>query len=202
VQCLTSRSLSEFGCNTNKREFNEVASLYSKNMTPVYSGGLVYEYSMEESKYGLVTINGNSVTELDDFKTLKDKYSKTPIPSDDGGYKSSGSPSTCPTKSSTWNVTLAADKLPAFPSGADDLLKNGAGTGPGLKGDGSQNSGPSSTNLAGAADGAVTSGGSTAGASASKGAASSFRPGEPALAPFVCGAVVLISSLFGGVLML
>jgi len=194
--------LSEFGCNTNKREFNEIASLYSKNMTPVYSGGLVYEYSMEESKYGLVTINGNSVTELDDFKTLKDKYSKTAIPTDDGGYKSSGSPSTCPTKSSTWNVTLAADKLPAFPSGADDFLKNGAGTGPGLKGDGSQNSGPSSTNLAGAADGAVTSGGSTAGASPSKGAASSFRPGEPALAPFVCGAVVLISSLFGGALML
>ena len=46
--------LSEFGCNTHKRTFEEIATLYSDQMTSVYSGGLVYEYSDEESNYGLV----------------------------------------------------------------------------------------------------------------------------------------------------
>ncbi|KAI5283262.1 beta-glucanosyltransferase, partial [Ascosphaera aggregata] len=46
--------LSEYGCNTNTRKFEEVAALYSTKMTGVYSGGLVYEYSQEDSNYGLV----------------------------------------------------------------------------------------------------------------------------------------------------
>ncbi|KAI7558038.1 1,3-beta-glucanosyltransferase, partial [Hortaea werneckii] len=37
--------LSEYGCITNKRQFNEVSALYSDKMTSVYSGGLVYEYA-------------------------------------------------------------------------------------------------------------------------------------------------------------
>jgi hypothetical protein len=193
-------SLSEFGCNKNTREFNEVASLYGSDMTSVYSGGLVYEYSQEDSNYGLVNINGNSVSERTDFTTLKNAFAKTPAPSGDGGYKSSGSASECPSKSSTWNVTISADQLPSFPSGADELLKKGAGTGPGLSGSGSQDAGPATTSLAGEADGAVTSGG--AAPSSSKGAAASLRPGEFALAPLVCGAVVLISAMLGGALVL
>lgn len=55
--------LSEYGCNTNTRKFEEVKSLYGTDMTGVYSGGLVYEYSEEGSKYGLVKINGNNVEE-------------------------------------------------------------------------------------------------------------------------------------------
>lgn len=173
-------------------------------MTAVYSGGLVYEYSMEESNYGLVQLNGNSVQELADFKTLKDKFAKTPIPTGDGGYKQSGAASQCPTKSSTWNVTLAADKLPAFPSGANVYLKNGAGAGPGLQGKGSQDSGSATTSVAGAADGAVSSGGVTggSGSSPSKGAAASLYIGQASMAPYICGAVVLISSFLGGALVL
>ncbi|KAF1359623.1 hypothetical protein EJ07DRAFT_118330 [Lizonia empirigonia] len=197
--------LSEFGCNTNTREFNEVKSIYSTDMSSVYSGGLVYEYSQEDSKYGLVEIDGSSVKELTDFTTLKNAYANATDPSGDGGYKASGSASTCPTKSSSWNVTISDDQLPAFPSGASDYLKNGAGTGPGLKGDGSQSSGSQETDLAGAGDGAVTSGG-TAGSSStsspSKGAASALRPGEFSFAPLAMGAVVLVSSLFGGLLVL
>jgi hypothetical protein len=192
-------SLSEFGCNKNTRQFNEVASLYSSDMTAVYSGGLVYEYSQEESKYGLVTLSGGSVTEMDDFKTLKSAYAKTPAPSGDGGYKASGAASQCPTKSSTWNVTISANQLPAFPRDAQAYLKNGCGTGPGLKGAGSQNAGPATTSLAGEADGAVTSGG--AAPSTSKGAAASLRS-DFGIAPFVCGAIVLVSSIFGGALIL
>ncbi|KAJ4370323.1 1,3-beta-glucanosyltransferase [Didymella sp. IMI 355093] len=209
VQKLSNYSLpiflSEFGCNTNKRQFNEVASIYSTDMSSVYSGGLVYEYSQEDSNYGLVEINGDSVKELADFSTLKNAYANATDPSGDGGYKSSGSASECPTESKTWNVTIKADQLPAFPSGASDYLKNGAGAGPGLKGDGSQSAGSQETDLAGAGDGAVTSGaagGTTGTSSPSKGAASALRPGEFSLAPLAMGAVVLVSSLFGGLLVL
>ena len=55
-------------------------------MTGVYSGGLVYEYSEEGSKYGLVTIDGDDVTEGDDFTALKTAFAGTTNPSGDGGY--------------------------------------------------------------------------------------------------------------------
>ena len=197
---LTTSSLSEYGCNLKTRKFEEVKSLYSTEMTGVYSGGLVYEYSEEGTKFGLVTISGDSVTEGADFATLKSALAGTPSPSGDGGYRSSGSASECPTESKTWNVTISADQLPKFPSDASDYLKNGAGDGVGLEGKGSQNSGSKTTDLASAASGVVTSG---AAASASKtNAASAIRPGEFSFAPIVCGMVVLVSTLFGGALTL
>ncbi|EOA90441.1 glycoside hydrolase family 72 protein [Exserohilum turcica Et28A] len=196
--------LSEFGCNTNKRTFEEIKTLYSSQMTSVYSGGLVYEYSQESSNYGLVEIDNGQVKELADFQALKSAYSGTPSPQGDGGYRASGSPSECPTQSSTWDVTLKADQLPAIPSGASDYFKNGAGKGPGLTGDGSQEAGSSESNIADAGNGAVTTGGvSPSGTSTpKKGAASSVRPMDFSLAPLVAGAVVLASSLFGGALIL
>lgn len=58
-------------------------------MTSVYSGGLVYEYSEEGSGYGLVKINGDSVTETSDFTALQKELASSK-PSGDGGYKDSG----------------------------------------------------------------------------------------------------------------
>jgi hypothetical protein len=178
-------------------------------MTSAYSGGLVYEYSQEDSNYGLVEINGNSVTERADFTALKSAFAGTKNPTGDGGYKSSGSASTCPSSDSkSWDVTMSDDELPAVPSGATELFQKGAGDGPGLSGSGSQDSGAAETSLAPAGSGAVTSGGtvpsSTGGASSSgsAGAASGLRPLEFSFAPLVCGAVVLVSSLFGGALIL
>ncbi|KAK1913920.1 beta-glucanosyltransferase [Pyrenophora teres f. teres] len=107
--------LSEYGCNKNTRKFSEVESLYSTKMTGVYSGGLVYEYSQEDSNYGLVDLKGNSVTERDDFKALMSAFAGTKNPSGDGGYKSNGAKSQCPNKSKTWDVTMKADELPAVP---------------------------------------------------------------------------------------
>ncbi|KAF2262834.1 hypothetical protein CC78DRAFT_297675 [Lojkania enalia] len=187
--------LSEYGCNTNKREFEEVASLYSTDMTGVYSGGLVYEYSEEGSKYGLVTLDGDSVTEKSDFTALKSALAKTASPKGDGGYKSTGAASECPSESSTWNVTIAANELPAVPSGTDEYFKKGAGKGPGLAGEGSQSAGSKTTQLASAGAGAVTSG--AAANAQSTGAASSVHMGEFSLAPLVCGLVVVLSTLFG-----
>ncbi|ESZ96854.1 1,3-beta-glucanosyltransferase gel1 [Sclerotinia borealis F-4128] len=146
--------LSEYGCNTNTRAFEEVKSLYSTDMTAVYSGGLVYEYSEEGSKYGLVTIKGDSVTEKDDFSALKSAFAGTANPSGDGGYSSTNKASDCPSQSTTWNVT--SDDLPAIPSGAAALMKSGAGAGVGLTGAGSQNSGGTSTGTATAGSGSVT----------------------------------------------
>jgi hypothetical protein len=84
-----------------------------------------------------------------------------------------------------------------MPKGADEYFQGGAGKGPGLSGSGSQTSGTKETNLADAADGAVTSSAGTAAPSGSKGAASSVTMGELSMAPFVCGFVVVVSTLFG-----
>lgn len=203
IPFLTIHSLSEYGCNKNVRKFEEVKALYGTDMTPVYSGGLVYEYSQEDSNYGLVELNGNTVTERDDFTALKNAYAGTKNPSGDGGYKSSGAASTCPTKSDTWDVDMKDDQLPALPSGVSDLFKKGAGTGPGLSGAGSQDSGSSDITLGNAADGAVTTGATTpsGGSSTSKAAAASVRVPEFSFAPLVCGAVIMVSSMFGGALL-
>jgi hypothetical protein len=206
LHLLTESSLSEYGCIKGNRQFGEIASIYGTDMTSVYSGGLVYEYSLEgpqpENKYGLVKIENGQVSELDDFAKLQAAFAKTKLPTGDGGYKSSGSASQCPTKSATWNVTMTANQLPAFPDGADLYLKNGVkGQGPGLTGTGSQDAGSDKPTLAGEADGAVTSGGAAPKASPSKGAASSLRATESGMAPLLCGAIILVSSLFGGALL-
>ncbi|KAF1829615.1 hypothetical protein BDW02DRAFT_573789 [Decorospora gaudefroyi] len=193
--------LSEYGCNNNKRAFEEVASLYSTDMTGVYSGGLVYEYSQESSNYGLVTIDGDQVSERDDFAALQSAFAGTKNPTGDGGYQPSGAPSTCPSQSSTWDVSMGSDELPAVPSGVSELMQKGAGAGPGLSGSGSQEAGSSESHLAGAGDGAVTSGGTVP--SSSRGAAAAaLGPLAFSFAPLVCGAIVLASSIFGGSLIL
>jgi len=179
-------------------------------MSSVYSGGLVYEYSEEDSNYGLVKIDGDSVTENEDFKELMQQFKDNPSPEGDGGYKSDGKASPCPANSDSWDVTaFKDDELPAIPDGADKFMKDGAGKGPGLKGDGSQNAGGGSTATAQPGSGSVTavasnaasnSGGSNsdaADAAESSAGASSLIMGEMGKAPLICGAVVLISTLFG-----
>jgi hypothetical protein len=189
-----------------------VKSLYDSDMTSVYSGGLVYEYSQEESKYGLGSISGDTYTENQDFQALMQQFSENPAPSGDGGYKSDGTASPCPSNSDTWDVKdFNGEDLPALPDGASDYMKSGAGKGPGLTGAGSQNAGGESTATASAGSGSVTavasnaasSGASSSGASAatSSAAASSLLVGDMGKAPFVCGAVVLISTLFGAALL-
>ncbi|QDS75880.1 beta-glucanosyltransferase [Venturia effusa] len=188
--------LSEFGCNKNTREFNEVTALYGPDMTPVYSGGLVYEYSQEEADYGLVDINGNEVSERPDFTALKTAYSKTPNPTGDGGYKSSGSPSTCPPKSNIWEVEDSTI-LPNIPSGATKYMTSGAGAGPGNKGTtGSQTAGGASTGWSVTSASTTQSG--SASSSSSKAAAANVKVPEMSLAPFIVVAVAGLSGLIGG----
>ena len=100
-------------------------------MTSVYSGGLVYEYTEEVNKFGLVKVQGNDVKELPDFAAFKSALAKTPAPSDDGGYKLDGKPSDCPAKSEIWLVRN--NSIPIMPSEAEKYFKNGAGPGVGIK---------------------------------------------------------------------
>ncbi|KAJ2892264.1 hypothetical protein MKZ38_010055 [Zalerion maritima] len=69
---------SEYGCNEPyPRLFDEVQSIYSSNMTDVFSGGIVYEYSQETSNYGLVKIYDNGTAQLlDDYHTLANQLAK------------------------------------------------------------------------------------------------------------------------------
>jgi hypothetical protein len=129
--------MSEYGCITNTRTFQEVSALYNTEMTGVFSGGLVYEYSQEGNGYGLVTISGDTVTPNSDFTYLQSAYVAQ--------------------ASSEWDV--ANDDLPAIPAAAEKYMSTGAGTGPGLSGAGSQNAGNTeteSTGTASAGSGTVT----------------------------------------------
>lgn len=139
--------LSEYGCIINTRKFDEIDALYSTDMTAVYSGGLVYEYTMETNGYGIVKVESDtSVEELADYKTLKSQFAANTPPTGDGGYSSTSKASDCPAFSSTWNIT--DNTLPAIPDEALTYMTEGAGTGVGLKGEGSQWAGSTSTGTA------------------------------------------------------
>ncbi|CAG8953241.1 hypothetical protein HYFRA_00003444 [Hymenoscyphus fraxineus] len=187
--------LSEFGCNTNKREWNEIAALFSREMTGVYSGGLAYEYSEEGSKYGLVQIEGGSVTDLPDFAALKSALAKTPSPTDDGGYNATGGASNCPTRSANWDVEN--DNLPAIPSAAAEYMKTGAGKGVGLTGKGSQNAGGTSTGTAQPGSGSVTA----VASGTANGTKKSGAPGPVGSQPFIVSGVVIAFTIFGAALL-
>lgn len=136
--------LSEFGCITNTREWNEIEALYSEQMTIAYSGGLAYEYTLESNGYGLVEQSGNGIQPNADFRRLKGAYAKTPNPSGDGGARRTTEVPECPSETDEWQVSTTL--LPEMPEGAQQYFEDGAGTGPGLDGDGSQWAGePSST---------------------------------------------------------
>lgn len=70
--------LSEYGCNIIKpRIFQEIEGLYSPQMSPVFSGGLVYEYTMEPNSYGLVELDQQgSVYLTTEFETVRKQMHK------------------------------------------------------------------------------------------------------------------------------
>ncbi|KAI0892161.1 glycoside hydrolase family 72 protein [Annulohypoxylon nitens] len=151
--------LSEWGCITNGRTFEELSALMSDQMSAVYSGGLMYEYSREGNGYGIVELSGNSdtVKEETEFSAFQSALSKYPAPTGDGGFTSTTASVACPTVDDTWDLdSWGASALPAIPTGAVKFMTEGAGTGPGLKGDGSQNAGGTSTGTATPGSGSVT----------------------------------------------
>jgi hypothetical protein len=138
--------LSEYGCNQNVRNFRELESLMHSNMTSVYSGGLMYEYTMERNDFGIVEIEGGQEDggkdqtgerkELDEFAAFASAMKKYPAPTGDAGYTKTSKASECPTEDAHWAVGSAT--LPDIPEGALKFFEEGAGKGPGLNGPGSQ----------------------------------------------------------------
>jgi hypothetical protein len=139
--------MSEYGCITNTRTFQEVAALYSDEMTAVFSGGLVYEYSNEGNGYGLVDISvSSSVVTTEQFTYLAAAFANTTNPTGNGDASASAS-SACPPQSDEW--VLTTNTLPAMPNAAAKFMTTGAGTGPGLSGYGSQDAGTTETESGG-----------------------------------------------------
>ncbi|TAQ88847.1 hypothetical protein B7494_g2830 [Chlorociboria aeruginascens] len=193
--------MSEFGCITNNRTFEEVSALYNSEMTGVFSGGLVYEYSEEGNGYGIVTISGNTVTPSDQFTYLKNAYAGVTNPSGNGGAMTTSATTTCPTASSEWNVT--GDALPALPLSAKKFLSSGAGSGPGLSGAGSQESGGKDTESAGTASAGSGSPTTTGSSSNSSSSHKNGSAGMPAI-DFQLASVsmtIFLSAIFGAVLL-
>lgn len=121
--------LSEYGCNQvpGSRPFTEVKSIYSTQMSSVFSGGLVYQYTEDSSKYGLVQVESDtSVETLTDFDNLREELNSTEDPTGTGGASTSNSISSCPTN---WNFSIA---VPTAPDGLAKLLKDGATGGNGF----------------------------------------------------------------------
>ncbi|KAL1900088.1 1,3-beta-glucanosyltransferase [Ceratocystis pirilliformis] len=161
--------LSEYGCNTNKRNFKELESLMSTNMTGVYSGGIVYEYSMEDNKYGIVKIGDSKVEELDEFSSYSKALSSYAAPTDAAGAASTTHAVACPTKDATWEVDPAI--IPDIPAKAATYMSKGAGTGQGLSTTGSQTNGDSGLSTSNSTD-ADKNGTSTSSSSSSSSSSS------------------------------
>ena len=99
----------EYGCiegidgGPTHRPFTEVEVLYG-NMTEVFSGGIVYEWFMEDNNYGLVSIDsGGSVSPYPDFTSLRDQLrTVSPTITQSSSYRPSNTAPACPTTYESW----------------------------------------------------------------------------------------------------
>jgi 1,3-beta-glucanosyltransferase GAS3 len=125
---------SEYGCNTPApRVFTEVPVIYGPQMTPVLSGGMVYEYSQEASDFGLVNLDSNGSAQLlPDYYTLQKQFGTLNVTylQDLPALNTSVTAPKCSASlisSKTFNNNFT---LPAVPPGAQALIDNGISPAP------------------------------------------------------------------------
>lgn len=195
--------MSEYGCIDNRpRKFEEVEALMNKEMTGVYSGGLMYEYTYEANKFGIVELKGGlkakTVDKMDEYDAFKSVLSANPAPTGDGGAAKTTHSVSCPTSDANWQVNPSM--VPQMPSQAEKYMKSGAGKGPGfdLDGDGSQNAGDSGTSTASVTGGQASPTGTGAKSSDSAGV-STLGPVDKA--PFIITGLAFFFTLFGTLLL-
>ncbi|KAI1336350.1 family 72 glycoside hydrolase [Xylariaceae sp. FL0016] len=107
----------EYGCNTvggaEGRLWDDTTALYSDDMTPVFSGGIVYMFHQEENDYGLVEIEDGKATTMKNYDVLQEKLADVaPSSTSMSAYEPTNSPAACPGISDTWKV---AEALPPTP---------------------------------------------------------------------------------------
>ncbi|KAK3371198.1 Glucanosyltransferase-domain-containing protein [Lasiosphaeria ovina] len=127
---------SEFGCNNPApRNFSEVPAIYGSQMTGVFSGGIVYEYTQGVNEFGLVNISSDgSVVLTSDFHSLKAQYAKlnftqiqsTPAPKPGSGPKAPA----CNPKLITDDMFSTNFTLPVLPPGAKEIIQGGVSQAP------------------------------------------------------------------------
>ncbi|WEW56971.1 Glycolipid anchored surface protein 4 precursor [Emydomyces testavorans] len=123
---------SEYGCNEVKpRIFTEVQALYGKEMAQAMCGGLVYEYSMEENEYGLVSLKDDkSAKILIDYDNLMEQYHKIDIQSLQSLSPNSNQPEKCTSSLIKSDGFLNKFDIPKLPEGGKELIEKGV---PGAK---------------------------------------------------------------------
>ncbi|KAJ1818143.1 1 3-beta-glucanosyltransferase gel4 [Coemansia sp. RSA 2598] len=112
--------ITEYGCNlVRPRVFHEVESILGSDMSDIFSGAIMYEFTEEDNDYGVVKVSYGSskVEKTADYENLKEVYAKaSPKGVKMSDYKPSGKDSVCPQVSSIWEVK--DDILPPTPSSA------------------------------------------------------------------------------------
>jgi hypothetical protein len=102
--------------------------LYGPLMTPVMSGGLVYEFSQETSDYGLVDIASNGSLQLrQDYDSLQGQYNTLNLTAIQGS-KAENTTVTPPRCGSSLIVESGFNNnftIPETPSGAQKIIDNG-----------------------------------------------------------------------------
>lgn len=167
----------------------------SSQMSSVYSGGLMYEYSVEENEFGVVTLKGDTVTKSKEYTLFKDALAKYKTPTGDGGASKTTHAAKCPPSDAAWKVDPSL--VPAMPKEAEKYMKAGAGKGPGLEGDGSQNAGDSGTATA-----SVTGGQASAtGKGGDEDNAGVSTHGSFDKAPLIVSGLAVFFTLFGTLLL-
>ncbi|PHH49185.1 1,3-beta-glucanosyltransferase [Ceratocystis fimbriata CBS 114723] len=123
----------EYGCNevggADGRIWEETTALYEKEMTDVFSGGIVYMYFQEANDYGLVELNGDEVTVMKNFDNLGEAVNKAnPTGISFDSYNPSNKPQQCPGLSSHWRI---AEQLPPTPDNTTcDCMEASVSCGP------------------------------------------------------------------------
>lgn len=191
--------MAEYGCNTNTRTFQEVGTLYSTQMSPVYSGGIAYEYSSQANGYGLVDASDEP---NQDFMALAKQLKATSNPTGLAGASPNAGASKCPAyNSDTWNVPNMT--LPAPPTNIKQYMTKGAGTGPGLtKAAGSsQYGGSSAADSSYSQDWIQMDGSQPTGTASSGGSSSTDQNAASGLTLGASAVVVMIASVMGALLL-
>lgn len=102
----------EYGCNQIRpRQFTEVQAIYGKEMTGVWSGGIMYMYFQEANDFGLVSIKNGEASKLPDFSALAKQLAtvspkNTPISQ---YVVTNTAPQACPATGTAW---AASSNLP------------------------------------------------------------------------------------------